>query len=1584
MFRKLLALATAALCTALFVTGCGEGDDVKTVFFVRIERGNAPGAIHRIDLEVNRNGATFMVPLENADKSELALPITREVKLPDDQSGAVIVTAHAIDAAMSDVGTARTPGTIVPGETITLVLEFGVDKTMLDGGVPPDAEVDAEILSEAQLTVTPTTRDFGSAVLGTSSAATVFTVQNSGQRATGPLMLALTGASASSFAIEAGSNCVGASLAGGASCTASVIFTPGAAGPASAALEITGTPGGTATVMLAGSGLRPGEISISPLTANLGSTVLNQMSAVRSFTVENMGEAATGALTATLGGSDAGQFAIAQNGCTTLAARATCTIDVRLLPTSTGSKSATLTVTGTPGGSAVAQLSGVGLAIPALSIAPTTQNLGTVVQGNQASVTFSVANAGGAATGSLTTTLSGTAASEYALVTNGCAGSPLAAGASCSVTVRLTAATLGARPVTLTVAATPGGSAIANVTANVVLQGALRVTPGSASFGSVLLGQDSAVQSFTVSNTGGVNTTTPTAVLSGSAAGDFRIASNTCTGPVTPTGTCTITVVMRPSLAGGRAASLDLSATTGGNTAASLSGTGLNPALLVGDATMNAFGTVDVTQQSSVFTWTVRNTGDVATSALSFAVTGDASQFTVVNMCTGTLAAGGSCTITVRFVPTAAGNAAISVNLSAATGGSVALAATGTGRALLRLIVNKAGTGTGTVTATGINCGADCFEDYLYNTPVTLAAAPTAGSATFGGWSGACTGTGACAVTMSVARTVTATFVLNRYALNVTAPSNGSIATVGSALIACPGDCTETYDHGTSVVLRATPVTGYAFGSWGGACAGQTGDCTVAMTAVRTVSASFTITQRDLRLTSGANGTTSISPVGTSCGAGCSRHNYGTVVTVTAAPSPGYVAAFTGCTPTSATTCTVAMTADQSVAVSYTITQRDLTLTSGANGSATISPAGTSCGAGCSRHDYGTVVTVTAAPNAGYVAAFTGCTPTSATTCTVAMTANQSVSVSYTITQRDLRLTSTGSGTTTISPTGTSCGAGCSRHDYGTVVTITAAPSTGYTHSFSGCTVVTPTTCTVAMTADRSASVSYTITTRDLTVTSSGSGITTVNPTGASCGTNCSRHNYDTPVTITAAPSPGYTHTFGGACTGVTATTCNLRMTSDQSVTVTYTITTRDLLLTSSASGGVTSVNPTGTACGTGCRRYNYGTAVTITAAPSANYQYTFGGACSGSGTTTGTCNLTLNSIPAVNTSVTVSYSLIPRTLTVTAGTGGSVSVSPSGTANCGANCQSYPHGSSVTITATPSLGYVVSGWTGACANSINTCTLTMNSNLTTAVSFAVQTTTLTIAPPSVGSISGPGFTCTPNNTSCVYSFGYFDQITISANAPASHEAYKWGGDCGAFGGAVNCNLNMTANRSAAHSFIPKFILRVSAPQGGGTPSASTGVSCGTGCYYIPRSDPRVTISANPDPWDQDFVTWRGDVVSSNESVALTLTQDTTAEAYYTQAPSVTLNLNAGQVAGVNLYDTTRKRTLCQSATGANTSCVAYFPRRITFYHVVARPNNRWVNWDFGGFTPPRGTDANGEPYIDIYPAQLVTGNRYNVYAGFR
>jgi len=67
------------------------------------------------------------------------------------------------------------------------------------------------------------------------------------------------------------------------------------------------------------------------------------------------------------------------------------------------------------------------------------------------------------------------------------------------------------------------------------------------------------------------------------------------------------------------------------------------------------------------------------------------------------------------------------------------------------------GTGSGAVTGSGINCPGDCSEAYDPGQAVALTATAANGS-TFAGWSGACTGTGTCALSMTAARNVTATF----------------------------------------------------------------------------------------------------------------------------------------------------------------------------------------------------------------------------------------------------------------------------------------------------------------------------------------------------------------------------------------------------------------------------------------------------------------------------------------------------------------------------------------------------------------------------------------------------------------------------------------------------------------------------------------------------------------------------------------------------------------------------------------------------------------------------------------------------------
>jgi len=75
----------------------------------------------------------------------------------------------------------------------------------------------------------------------------------------------------------------------------------------------------------------------------------------------------------------------------------------------------------------------------------------------------------------------------------------------------------------------------------------------------------------------------------------------------------------------------------------------------------------------------------------------------------------------------------------------------------VQLTVSKTGAGAVTSNPAGINCGSTCTASFNSGTTVTLTATPSAGSV-FAGWSGACSGTGPCSLTLSAATSTAATF----------------------------------------------------------------------------------------------------------------------------------------------------------------------------------------------------------------------------------------------------------------------------------------------------------------------------------------------------------------------------------------------------------------------------------------------------------------------------------------------------------------------------------------------------------------------------------------------------------------------------------------------------------------------------------------------------------------------------------------------------------------------------------------------------------------------------------------------------------
>lgn len=156
------------------------------------------------------------------------------------------------------------------------------------------------------------------------------------------------------------------------------------------------------------------------------------------------------------------------------------------------------------------------------------------------------------------------------------------------------------------------------------------------------------------------------------------------------------------------------------------------------------------------------------------------------------------------------------------------------------LMVTLAGTGSGTVTGTGISCGADCTEafDPAAASVVALTQTPDVGSV-FSGWSGACTGIAACNVTMDASKSVTATYT-RQYTLTVAKTGIGAGSVVSKpAGISCGNGCkgpvNATFSSGTVVKLTATPRADSVFAGW-------VEGCSTAQTCVKTMDKDSTVT----------------------------------------------------------------------------------------------------------------------------------------------------------------------------------------------------------------------------------------------------------------------------------------------------------------------------------------------------------------------------------------------------------------------------------------------------------------------------------------------------------------------------------------------------------------------------------------------------------------------------------------------------------------------------------------------------------------------------------------------------------------------
>ncbi|MGM0557872.1 MAG: choice-of-anchor D domain-containing protein [Myxococcota bacterium] len=570
--------------------------------------------------------------------------------------------------------------------------------TATDGG-EVTATLEGTGAEPGALSLSPTPVDFGTVIVDQNSDATEFTVENTGGSSSGELSVTLSGGSSTAFDIT-DDGCSNTSLDADGSCAISVEFAPASTGAKSTTLIVSNDADDLeATAQLSGTSVEDADLSLAPLSQDFGSVVTDDSSTSVSFTVSNDGGVDSGTLAVDVTGTDAAAFIKGADACDTqtLAPGDECTVALTFEPTTSGSKTATLEIAGTPGGTVTANLTGEGLEPGALTITPTLADFGSATVNTVGSTeTFTVENTGGAATGTLTTAISGSNAADFSPVNggDGCQGISLGAGATCTISIVFEPNATGSRTASLTVSDTSGGSISASLSGEglAVQQPAdIALTPSAQDFGSVPIDTDSTIVTFQVENLGDETSGTPNIGLTGTNFNQFNVVSDTCSGGLNGGDTCTIDVRFEPTSTGAKSAVLEVEASPGGTDTSQLQGTGTDTDFSVAGASSINWTGADGEEPevinggtSAPVTVTLENksTATATTGPIDLDPSGNlsSSPFTIVNdsCSSATLAPGANCTFEVEFSPTTVGDGqSATLDIEASPGGAMSVALQG-------------------------------------------------------------------------------------------------------------------------------------------------------------------------------------------------------------------------------------------------------------------------------------------------------------------------------------------------------------------------------------------------------------------------------------------------------------------------------------------------------------------------------------------------------------------------------------------------------------------------------------------------------------------------------------------------------------------------------------------------------------------------------------------------------------------------------------------------------------------------------------------------------------------------------------------
>ncbi len=503
-------------------------------------------------------------------------------------------------------------------------------------------------IDPGKLTITPAGLDFGQMIVNKTSASQAIHLANGGGSA---ITLGSPTLSNAAFSLTSG-DC-GSTLPVNTSCTVQIAFRPQQHGQASGTFSLawkdTGSGGGTAQVGLAGSGVNPGSLTFAPNPVQFGPVVIGS-SSFQTVSVTNNGD-----LALPLGAPfTSGGYSVA-NGCGgSLAAGASCRVQVAFAPAGKGDVQGLLTIPASDGSGTWADpLDGAGVPPGSIQASPgKLMYAGIVIGQTSAPQTVTFSNPGG-----VSVPLNSVQSSSPEYAAQSSCGQSLDPNGACTVAVTFTPSARGDRPATLTLSG-GGSSAVVALDGPGLAPAQLGFSPAALDFGTQAeQTRTRTPQTLTLRNTGDVATQLGLPILSG----QYVLANDSCVDSTTGLGVslgggaaCTVGVEFQPTASGVLAGSLAIADVSGAPAAqASLSGTGraltLDPAtltfdrpLLVGQSytspTLISISNLDRNKPLALQPLTI--TGD-------FAI--------VASTCTASLPPDTACSLYVAFTPSAGG-----------------------------------------------------------------------------------------------------------------------------------------------------------------------------------------------------------------------------------------------------------------------------------------------------------------------------------------------------------------------------------------------------------------------------------------------------------------------------------------------------------------------------------------------------------------------------------------------------------------------------------------------------------------------------------------------------------------------------------------------------------------------------------------------------------------------------------------------------------------------------------------------------------------------------------------------------------------